>query len=98
MAGWAAGAGWIPERADVSLPGDGGSGGVVFVGVPEGTVVGRIDRKHRVVAPAPVRMGLRAGAGQQRGLALRQRPQRIADEPAGVTNRWESVTAGGAVA
>src|SRR5262249_17904938 len=71
------------ERADACLPVEAG-GLIILIGVPEGAVVGRVHAHTAVVAPANARgaaavAGLRAGvrAGGHRGLALRQRVQRV---------------------
>src|SRR5260370_455450 len=67
---------WLPtvcelKGADRGLPVSCTGGRVVLLRVPEGTVIGWVDRHHAVVAPAVEARGLRAGAGNERGFALR---------------------------
>ena len=45
---------------------------IIFVGVPETQIIGRIDSQHAVIAPASAGMGLVASASSQ----LRLRPDR----------------------
>src|SRR5439155_25071683 len=70
----------------------------VFVGVPEGAVVDWIDRHRAVVAPATQAAGLGAGPGDDRSLALRHRPRRVAGQAACVANLWVQRAAADAVA
>ena len=69
------------EAPDPGLPVERARARVVLVRVPERAVVAGVDREVRVVAPATERVGLAAGAGEEGGLALRQRVQRVARQP-----------------
>ena len=62
----------VPRRLDV------------LVREPEGAVVDRVGRDHRVVAPAARAVGLRARAGVKRRLYLRELVRRVGREPAHV--------------
>ena len=50
---------------------------VIFLGVPEGAIVDRVDRQVAVVAPAVTGPGLASRAGEQCCFALRQSIQWI---------------------
>src|SRR5205823_5946387 len=71
---------------------------VVLAGKPEDTA-GWIDRHDRIVAPARA-ADLRSTchAGEQAGLSLRQRAERVASQPAGVADVWGDAGVCGGVA
>src|SRR5439155_21091730 len=74
------------EGCDACPPVEGTVRRDVFVGVPEGAVVGWIDRHRAVVAPAAQAAVLRSGSGDDRSLALRHGPRRVAGQATRVAN------------
>ena len=49
-----------------------GSCRVIFVHMPEGRAIGRIDSRHAVIAPAPARVGLGTPPISHYGFPLRE--------------------------
>ena len=74
------------EAPDPGLPVERARARVVLVRVPERAVVAGVDRDVRIVAPAAERVGLAAGSGEEGGLTLRQRVQRIAGQPSRIAD------------
>src|SRR6266542_4425339 len=88
------------ERDHARAPGpdDDRVHGEVLLRVPEGAVVGRVHGQVAVVAPAPLDLRLRAGAGERDLLDLGHLAKRVACGPAGVADRRVVVGPGRAVA
>src|SRR5262249_768820 len=86
--GWRGPATGELEGADARAPVELARGRDVLIGVPEGAVIGRVDRDAAVVAPAreAERPGLRAGSGDDRALPLGHRPRKITGQPSGVAD------------
>ncbi len=74
------------------MPESGAAYRVVFLRVPEGTIIHRVDGHRAVIAPA-VDAGLRAATGDELSLALWHRARWIADQSSCVANRWVEAAA-----
>jgi len=85
------------KRTDKRRPVERAIRGEIFVGVPERTVVARIDAQRSVVSPSRETAGLRTRTFDQAGLGS-HRARRITRRPAGVTDSWMDRSARRAVA
>ncbi len=66
--------------------------------MPEANAIGRIDRRHGVIAPAPSGVKLCAAAISHYGFALPEIIQWIAGETSGITDRGIYARAGCGIA
>ena len=57
--------------------------------MPEANVIGGIDGRHAVIAPAPAGGGLAPRAVEHRSFALAKIIRRVNGETSGITNAWE---------
>ncbi len=74
------------ETPDPGAPIEGAGGGIVFGREPEGRVVDRVHRQRAVIAPAIAAAGLASGPVEKMRFALGHGVERIARQPARITN------------
>ena len=74
------------ELADACKPVSAAGDRIIFVGVPEGEIIGRINGGHAVIPPASAGMGLVTAARDHNGFALTEIIQWIRSQPAGIAD------------
>ncbi len=96
-AGWQRCAGWESKRSDPRAPIESTVGLQVLVGIPESTIIHRVDSEAGVIAPPGQALQLRAAAFQDAVLGF-EGVQRVAWHAAGVADGWVHGATGNAIA
>src|SRR4029450_13242802 len=86
------------ELADARGIGEAGGCVIVFVHMPEGHAVRRIDGGHAIIAPASEAVRLATIAGKHCSFALAEIIYRVSGKASGITNAWVDGTAGYGIA
>ena len=74
------------ELADARKPVSAAGDRIIFVGVPEGEIIDRINRRHAVIAPASAGMGLVTAARDHDGFPLTEIVQCIPSQSASIAD------------
>ena len=86
------------ELADACKPVSAAGDRIIFVGMPEGEIIDRIDGGHAVIPPASAGMGLVTTARGHYRFALTEIIQWIRSEPASIADGRFLCRAGGRIA
>src|ERR1044071_1814313 len=81
------------EAPDAGSPIESAARGIIFLGVPKGAVVHRVNGQSAVVAPAIACSRLAAGSTEESGFALGESIQAIGNQPASVADLREDAAA-----